>query len=115
MTVALYMDEHVPRAITAALRLRGIDVITVQEDGRRGASDSEVLDRATELKRLLFSQDTDLLVEARSRTAAGITFFGVVYAHRLRVAVGVCVRDLDLIAKASNSSELQNQVLFLPL
>lgn len=26
--IALYMDEHVPRAITIGLRLRGIDVLT---------------------------------------------------------------------------------------
>ncbi len=32
MSLALYMDEQVPRQITAGLRLRGIDVLTVQED-----------------------------------------------------------------------------------
>ncbi|MEQ8958316.1 MAG: hypothetical protein RLP02_10380 [Coleofasciculus sp. C2-GNP5-27] len=32
MTVALYMDEHIRRSITLGLRLRGIDVLTVQED-----------------------------------------------------------------------------------
>jgi hypothetical protein len=44
--------------------LRGVDVLTVQEDGRAGASDAAVLDRATELGRVLFTQDDDLLVEA---------------------------------------------------
>ena len=39
MTLALYMDEHVPRSITTALRLRQIDVITVQEDGLTGSRD----------------------------------------------------------------------------
>ncbi|MCZ6632842.1 MAG: DUF5615 family PIN-like protein [bacterium] len=34
MALLLYMDEHVPRAITNALRDRGIDVLTTQEDGR---------------------------------------------------------------------------------
>ena len=32
MSVALYMDEHVHRAITVGLRLRGVDVLTAQED-----------------------------------------------------------------------------------
>jgi len=40
MTLALYMDEHVRRAITNGLKLRGIDVITVQEDGRTGTPDT---------------------------------------------------------------------------
>jgi len=39
MSVGLYMDEHVPRAITEGLRLRGVDVLTAQEDNRRRASD----------------------------------------------------------------------------
>ena len=32
MSVALYMDEHVHRAITVGLRLRGVEVLTAQED-----------------------------------------------------------------------------------
>ncbi len=30
VTVALYMDEHIHRAITTGLRLRGVDVLTAQ-------------------------------------------------------------------------------------
>jgi uncharacterized protein DUF5615 len=51
------MDENVHRAITEGLRLRGVDVLTVQDDGRRRLRDPVVLDRATELGRPLFSQD----------------------------------------------------------
>ena len=32
MAIALYMDHHVPRAITHGLRLRGVDVLTAFED-----------------------------------------------------------------------------------
>ena len=52
MTVSFYLDEHIPRAITTGLRLRGVDVLTAQEDGRSGASDADLLDRATELGRI---------------------------------------------------------------
>lgn len=31
--VTLYMDHHVPSAITAGLRKRGVDVFTAEEDG----------------------------------------------------------------------------------
>jgi hypothetical protein len=48
------MDEHVHRAITAGLRLRDVDVLTAQEDGRRRIADDVLLDRATELQRGLF-------------------------------------------------------------
>jgi predicted nuclease of predicted toxin-antitoxin system len=53
MTLKFYVDEHVPRAIVTALRLRQIDLITVQEDGLTGSRDPQVLDRATEFASLV--------------------------------------------------------------
>ena len=47
MISKLYMDEHVPSAITEGLRWRGVDVLTAQEDGRTGEDDPELLDRAS--------------------------------------------------------------------
>jgi hypothetical protein len=32
MALTLYMDQHVPKAITVGLRLRGVDVVTAYED-----------------------------------------------------------------------------------
>ena len=57
MNVRLYMDVHVPYAVTVALRLRGVDVLTAQEDGATRLSDSDLLDRAAETGRILFTQD----------------------------------------------------------
>ena len=47
MPVALYMDAHIPRAITLGLRMRSVDVLTAQEDGAETLSDPELLERAT--------------------------------------------------------------------
>ncbi len=115
MTLANYMDEHVHRAITAGLRLRGVDGVTAQEDGRRKTDDDLLLDRAGELGRVLFSQDEDLLAEAKRRQDQGITFAGVVYGHQLRVTIGLCVRDLELLGKAGNPEDFANRVEYLPL
>lgn len=109
------MDVHVHRAITTGLRLRNVDVLTAQEDGRRTVSDDVLLERATELRRVLFSQDEDLLAEAKHRQTAGIHFAGVVYGHQLRVTIGDCVRDLELIARAAEPYDLANRVEYLPL
>lgn len=54
------MDVHVRRAVTVGLRLRGVDVVTAQVDNAGGMPDDELLRRATELGRVLFSQDDDL-------------------------------------------------------
>ena len=115
MSVSLYFDHHVPRSIAAGLRLRQIDVLTAAEDGAAQFEDPALLDRATALGRVLFSQDDDLLVEATRRQIEGIPFGGVIYARQLHVSIGACIRDLELIAKATISADLHNRVLFLPL
>ncbi len=38
-----YLDEHVPNAIAQGLRRRGVDVLTVQQAGRAGLTDSAQL------------------------------------------------------------------------
>lgn len=115
MSVALYMDVHVRRAVTIGLRTRGVAVITAQEDGTAMWPDDRLLDRASELGRALFSQDDDLLAEAELRQREGRTFAGVIYAHQLSITIGQCVRDLEIIAKAAEPEDLRNRVEFLPL
>lgn len=115
MAIAFYMDHHVPRAITVGLRLRGVDVLTAYEDEASELDDSALLDRASELERVLFTRDDDLLIEATKRQRDGISFYGVIYAHQLRVSIGTCIEDLEIIAKAGETEDLMNGVKFLPL
>jgi predicted nuclease of predicted toxin-antitoxin system len=114
MAIALYMDAHVPRAITIGLRIRTVDVLTAQEDSADTLPDDELLDRATQLKRVLFTFDDDLLAEAAKRQQENQPFCGVIYPHPLRISIGQCVQDLELIAKAGEPEDLQNRVEFLP-
>jgi hypothetical protein len=115
MPIRLMMDVQVRRQITIGLRLRGVDVRTAQEDGSDRLPDPALLDRARELGRALFSQDDDLLVEANARQHAGIHFAGVIYAPQLAITVGQAVRDLELIAKVYDPSDMADRVEFLPL
>ena len=62
MSVGLYMDHHVHAAITAGLRARGIDCLTADEDGAARDADEQLLIRASSLRRVLFTNDTDLLI-----------------------------------------------------
>jgi hypothetical protein len=109
------MDVHVPRAITRALRVRGVDVITAQEDGAAELEDGPLLDRVGSLGRAIFTRDEDFLAEAGTRQGRGETFAGVIYGHQLRVGIGQCIADLELIAKACEPSELAGRVWHLPL
>ena len=115
MSVRLYFDVHVPSAIADGLRLRGVDVVTAQEDGAAEFEDPRLLDRATELERILVTQDEDFLHEANRRHRAGEAFFGIVYAHQLYVTIGEWVTDLEIIAKNSEPDEWIAHVEYLPL
>jgi hypothetical protein len=111
--ILLYMDHHVARAITQGLRARNVDVLIAYEDGADQLSDPDLLDRATQLGRVLFTQDDDLLVEAAHRLERGIPFGGIIYAHQLRVSIGLCIHQLEIIAKAGDPEDLNNQVDYL--
>jgi predicted nuclease of predicted toxin-antitoxin system len=115
MPVKLYTDHHVPRAIVTGLRLRGVDVLTAYEDGSSELDDPPLLDRATAVGRVLFSQDDDLLIEAKQRQYDGTPFSGVIYAHQLQVSIGACIRDLELIAMVNEPADHEGQVTYLPL
>jgi hypothetical protein len=114
MSLGLYMDVHVPRPITGGLRRRGVDVLTAQEDGARARFRSpELLRRAREVGRILFSQDEDLIVEAVKCQRAGEQFATVVFARQLDLSLGRCIADLEALAKAALPEDAQGQIIFL--
>jgi Domain of unknown function (DUF5615) len=115
VSVRLYADVHVRRAVVEGLRLRGVDILTAQEDRAAELLDPELLTRARELGRVLFTQDDDLLAEGARRQETGETFAGLVYGHQLNVTIGGVIADLELIAGATNLDEWANAVVFLPL
>jgi len=115
MVLAYYMDHHVPKAITNGLRLRGVDGLTAYEDCANEFDDPELLDRASMLKRVLFTQDDDLLREANKRLRKGIPFYGVIYAHQLQAPIGIRIRDLEIIARVGEPEDIVNKIQFLPL
>ena len=92
----------------------GVDVITAEEDGSERLDDDLLLSRATSQGRVLFSQDQDLLTITRQRLDTGRDFSGLVYAHHLGISIGQAVRDLELIAKILDLSDMRNHVENLP-
>lgn len=115
MPLKYYFDQHIPKAIFTGLRLRHIDVVTAYADGTGELDDAALLRRASGLGRVLFSQDDDLLSEATRCQREGETFGGLVYTHQLRLTVGQCVKDLELLSTLLEPRDVENQVVFLPL
>lgn len=115
MTIRFYMDVHVHSAVTDGLRLRGLDVLTAQEDGCDELDDDRLLLRATALGRLLITQDSDFLRKGPQFASHGTPFSGIFYGHQLTVGIGAFVEDLTLVALTSDASEWANRVTHLPL
>jgi predicted nuclease of predicted toxin-antitoxin system len=114
MAVRLYLDVHVPRAIADQLERRNVDVITTIEDGRAVASDEEVLTRAHELTRVVFTQDIRFKALAESWQRSGRPFSGLIFGHQLGATLGRYVVELELVAKASEPEEWKSVVAHLP-
>ncbi len=55
MAIALYMDVHIPQAITNQLRRRSVDVLTAFDDENQELPDAQLLLRVTQLNRVLFT------------------------------------------------------------
>ncbi|OHE80982.1 MAG: hypothetical protein A2107_02640 [Verrucomicrobia bacterium GWF2_62_7] len=115
MSLRLYMDVHVRKPVTTALRMRAVNVLTAQDDHGEQFEDPALLDRALQRGRVLFTQDDDLLVEAAARQRRSQPFAGVIYAHQQNITVRQTIEDLELLAKACEPEELANRVVFLPL
>lgn len=104
----LYMDEQVPAAVTAGLRVRGVDVLTVQEAAMVGATDQDQLAFAARRGRVLFTHDADFL----RLHAAGIGHAGIAYASQ-QMPVGQIVRGLMLLYQVLAPADMRNHVEFL--
>jgi hypothetical protein len=114
MAVTLYMDVHVPQAITDQLRRRGVDVLTAIDDGWAEREDHELLDHARELGRVIFTQDIRFRALAEDWQRQGRPFAGLLFGHQLGGTIGQFVKDLELIAQASEPDEWLNRIEYLP-
>src|SRR6266478_2211157 len=86
---------------------RGIDVITSQQDGTREARDEQLLARSTELRRILVSQDEDLMVVTAQWQAVGREFAGLVFMPQEGGSIGRYVEDLELVAVCCTAGEMR--------
>lgn len=109
------MDVHVHRAITVGLRQRGVDVLTAQEDAADRFDDKALLNRASEIGRVLFTQDEDFLTETAQRQRSGESFGGVIFGRQSEVTIAQYIADLELLAKACQTEEMIDRLQYLPL
>jgi hypothetical protein len=109
------MDHHIHGAMTRGLRLRGVDVLTANEDGGARMGDEPLLRRATDLGRMFVTEDDDLLEIAHQWSKSGQSFAGLVYTKPLSMGIGKAIEDLHLIAEVYEPDQVVNFILYIPL
>lgn len=114
MAIRLYMDVHIPQSITDQLRRRDVDVLTAIEDGTDELPDDELLNHVRSLNRVIFTQDIRFRAMAEDWQRQNKPFSGLIFGHQLGGTVGQYVKDLELIAKASEQDEWLNVIEYLP-
>jgi hypothetical protein len=115
VALTIYMDVHVPAAITDGLRRNGVDVLTSQVDHTRTADDEDLLTRAAALGRLLLTSDEDFLTISAAWQAGGKHFPGNLFAAQLGMSIGGMIADVQLIAAVCTPEEVADRVIYLPL
>lgn len=106
--IRFYLDEHIPYALTQGLRRRGVDVLTVQEAGRSGLSDSMQLAFALSEQRMIITMDADFLILASQR----ITHAGIAYVSPTR-SIGDLISSVMLLCDVLTPEDVKNHVEFL--
>jgi hypothetical protein len=79
MPLRLYADECVDARIVNGLRRRGIDIVTVVDEGLISAPDETHLQRAIALGRVIMTADKDFLRLAHATATSGGHHPGVLY------------------------------------
>ena len=110
--IKLYLDEDVPEAIAAALRLRGYNVITVKEAGRKGLSDIDQLKYATSEGRTIFTFNVaDFHKIHAGLVKKRIDHDGIILSKQL--PIGIIVKALLKLLSDVKFEKIKNNIIWL--
>ena len=103
-------DEHIELSIVTGLKLLGIDIISINEAGKRGSDDEEILSFAKENDRIVITRDSDF-VKLHSK---GISHAGVVFISKF-LEIGKVIEEIEKVAMIFEPEHVRNSVVFIPL
>ncbi len=118
----LYMDKHIPKAITSELRKHGIDVIRCEEVGMGAATDLEHLEYASSENRIVVTHDKDFTKLHAQWQSKAKPHSGIICVSRHlqgQHGIGPIVKSIimydDMVEgeAASIKEDFENQVIYL--
>ena len=113
----LIADEDFNGRVVRGLlrRVPALDLVRVQDIGRMGADDAELLEWAAREGRVMVTHDANTMTRhAYARVAAGEPMAGVIVAAQ-DLPIGVIIEDLVMITQCTETDDWRGQVIFLPL
>ena len=109
MSLSLLCDEHIPYPVVKGLRRRGLEVVTVQEEGLSSADDEEIMEYALNKGLCIYTRDTDFLKHHKT----GKKHAGIIYHHPLAYSVGEAIRKILVLNEVAESEGLKGYIKFL--
>lgn len=110
--IKLYLDENVPVAVSTALRLRGYDVLTVKDVGRKGLSDFEQLKYAFSQNRVIFTFNVADFYRIHTEfIKKGLNHAGIILSRQL--PIGIIVKALLKVLSDIKHEKLRNNIVWL--
>ncbi len=110
-------DENFNNQIIRGILRRNsnVDIVSFQDVGLSGLDDPAILEWAAQQGRVVLTHDVETMTGfAYERVQANLTMPGVFEVSR-RVAVGLAIEEILLLAECSLEREWEGQVRFLPL
>lgn len=106
----IYADENIERSIIEGLRRRKIELLSAIELGYIGKPDEFHIKKASEMKAVILTHDSDFLRIASSKEVA---HNGIIFSHSKNVSIGQCIRGVELIARVLTDEDMENYIEFL--
>ena len=103
-------DEHIELSVVDGLKELGIDILSVDEIGKRSYSDIDILDFAKDNGRVVVTRDSDFL----RLHAQHIEHAGIIYVRKF-LDVGVIIKETEKVSILFEPKHLKSTVIFIPL
>ena len=113
--IRLFVDEDAQHhGLAAALRARGVDVVTVFDVGMTGEDDPAVLAQAAREGRAVYTFNAGDFCRLHGEyLSQGIEHAGIVVVPSQRYTVGEQLRRLFQLINAKSAEEMRNHLEFL--